>query len=219
MSWRTDWKAISDQTEGLLDAARFYVESLGPRSTDVYSVARKQLIPHSKRIFDTIAKYEETYARSLPPVAVECLNAFTREFGKFFSGIHPQDDLASIQVIITSLTSFRSEFNYRLSDATATGKRLSERAFIHLQRSIVADLQVREKWTEAHKKGEIECEKLGGAHLLLHGIWAFKVGAEGERTDLVLGEPLQDIAMVERSAETLVLPSGSLSQKRHARNR
>jgi hypothetical protein len=42
-------------------------------------------------------------------------------------------------------------------------------------------------------------------HLLLHGIWAFKVHTPDERTDLVLQEPIRDYDEVERSAEALVL--------------
>jgi hypothetical protein len=82
---------------------------------------------------------------------------------------------------------------------------LSERAFVHLKRSIVADSDLREKWKQSFKNGELACEKLGGSHLLLHGVWAFKVDAQGGRTDLILGEPITDLAEAERSAEALVL--------------
>jgi hypothetical protein len=40
------------------------------------------------------------------------------------------------------------------------------------------------------KAGEVACEGLGSVHLLSHGVWAFKVSATGERTDLILGERL-----------------------------
>jgi hypothetical protein len=205
MSWRTEWKAISDQIEGLLDAARFYVESLGPRTTDVHDVARKQLLPHGQGVYSTVVRFGETFKASLPPSAVDCLTRFLKTFGGHFKEGHPLDALGTVQVMITALTSFRSEFNYHLSDVSALAKRLSERAFLHLQRSIIADENVRRNWIDAFNTGETKCEKLGGAHLLMHGIWAFKVGAEGERTDLVLGEPLTDINAVERSAEALVL--------------
>jgi hypothetical protein len=52
--------------------------------------------------------------------------------------------------------------------------------------------------------------KLGGLHLLLHGIWGFKLNAEGERTDLVFQEPLPDSSDMERSAESLVLTEWKL---------
>jgi hypothetical protein len=36
MSWLTEWKALSAQIQGLLDAARFYVESSGVAQKDLY---------------------------------------------------------------------------------------------------------------------------------------------------------------------------------------
>lgn len=75
-----------------------------------------------------------------------------------------------------------------------------ERAFEHLQRCIVADDEFRGKWQRAFKR-ETKCEQLGAAHLLWHGIWAFKTDAKGERTDLVLGIPLDD-AQAQRVATT-----------------
>ena len=54
-------------------------------------------------------------------------------------------------------------------------------------------------------QGESACDKLGAAHLLLHGIWAFKASAEGERTDLVLGGKLSVDDGVRGSADALVL--------------
>lgn len=62
---------------------------------------------------------------------------------------------------------------------------LSEFAFAHLQRSIVADVTVQQKWQAAFQSGEAHCEKLGAAHLFSHALLAFKVRGEGERIDLV----------------------------------
>jgi hypothetical protein len=42
-------------------------------------------------------------------------------------------------------------------------------------------------------------------HLLLHGIWAFKVNAKGERTDLVFEEPADDLGAENSYADGLVL--------------
>ena len=92
-----------------------------------------------------------------------------------------------------------------LQSTSVVAKRLSERAFIHLQRSIVADSEFRRRWIEAFNTDETECEKLGAVHLLLHGIWAFKVNTAGERTDLVLPEPIREPSSIERTAEALVL--------------
>lgn len=92
-----------------------------------------------------------------------------------------------------------------LSDTQQHIRTRSERTFNHLQRLLVVDEEVRNKWKAAYEKGEIECEKLGAVHLLLHGIWAFKVDAEGERTDLVYQEPTGDLKEELRYADGIVL--------------
>jgi hypothetical protein len=83
--------------------------------------------------------------------------------------------------------------------------RRSARAFSHLQKCIIADDEIQTCWAAAFAKGETACEKLGAAHLLLHGIYAFKVDATGARTeDLVLSQPIVD-EEVFQVAEGLVL--------------
>ena len=68
-----------------------------------------------------------------------------------------------------------------------------------------ADSAFRAKWQTAFDEGEVECEKLGAVHLLLHGIWAFKVNAAGARTDLVYQEPAEDLTDEQQYADGLVL--------------
>ena len=85
------------------------------------------------------------------------------------------------------MSEFKSEFELTVGGSVEHAKSLVERAFIHLQRTIVVDHDIRKKWKSAFNTGEIACERLGAVHLLSHGIWAFKADALGERTDLILG--------------------------------
>lgn len=96
---------------------------------------------------------------------------------------------------------------YHLSDREERWRKLVERAFLHLDRLLVADPEVAHKWLTAFATGEPACEKLGGAHLLHHGLWSFKSHAPGERTDLVLGTRLaqSDLDDAARAAETMIL--------------
>jgi hypothetical protein len=110
-----------------------------------------------------------------------------------------------IKALVPRLAALRSAVDYHLRDFTFLARRITERAFIHLQRTIVADPATRGRWREAFEAGETACEKLGAVHLLLHGVWAFKAYSPGERTDLILGEPISDLAQVEAAAEALVL--------------
>lgn len=204
MSWRVEWKALSDQILGLLEAGQFYLETKSIRSDDPYRVAEKLLMPQAREILRDLTDFNTRYKSSLPPKAAWCLQDFLNNFYQHFYE-EKIDAQAGIQFRLTALASFRSQFNYHLSDQSAVAKHLSERAFLHLKRSIVADPDQRRKWQDAFGQGETACEKLGASHLLLHGIWAFKVNAQGERTDLVFGEPIRDLEEVAQTSEALVL--------------
>jgi len=103
------------------------------------------------------------------------------------------------------LAAFESEMSFLLSDVQQHIRSRSERAFSHLQRLIIVDKNTPDLRIEAFNEGEVSCEKLGAVHLLLHGIWAFKVNATGGRTDLVFQEPVGDLADEQRYADGLVL--------------
>ena len=107
------------------------------------------------------------------------------------------------KALIVRLVAFEAEFSYLLQDQQVAIRRLSERAFLHLQRSIAADPEIQAKWQAAFKR-ETDLEKLGSAHLLLHGIWAFKADA-GARTDLIFGEQIETYTEELRAASGLVL--------------
>jgi hypothetical protein len=81
---------------------------------------------------------------------------------------------------------------------------------VHLQYSLIADEGIRTTWCKAFKAGETACERLGANHLLLHGIWAFKANAPGERTDLILGTRLEITPEVESVAEAMALTEWKL---------
>jgi hypothetical protein len=204
MPLRPEWLALETRARAFLEAGRLYVESLVPNRDDPYNVADKQLLPQAYAVFDEIGRFVKRYANSLPGPAVECFTRFVSTSKDYFApgvvkGPH------GVRTCLVALAAFASEFSYHLADFTTLARRLSIRAFTHLQRSIVADADHARRWQTAFQEGERECEKLGASHLLLHGIWAFKVSAEGERTDLVFGEPLRDLSQVEAAAEVLVL--------------
>jgi len=204
LSWRIEWKAISDRIEGLLEAGRLFAQLWIGHGSDHKGIIKQDLAPHARSIFQDIKKFKDNYESSLPPTALASIERFLSHENNFMA--EPiRSDLDGIKFVLPCLASFRSEFTFKLSDIQAVAKRVTERAFEHLKRSIIADESVKSRWIGAFKSGEAACEKLGAAHLLLHGIWAFKAYAAGERTDLILGEPLMDLAVVESTAEALVL--------------
>jgi hypothetical protein len=66
---------------------------------------------------------------------------------------------------------------------------------------------------DAFSDRETACESLGACHLLAHGIWAFKTSAEGERTDLVLGQSLAITDDVRSASQGLVLTEWKLVRR------
>jgi len=204
LSWRTEWKAIWDRIEGLLEAGRFYVQVWQGKASKNGTI-RNVLLSHAISIFEDIKKYKEIYSSNLSDDAQNSIEQFiTNNTVHFTAGNTKEID--GLKESLVRLVSFRAEFTFKLSDIQEVAKTITERAFEHLKRSIIADESIKNRGSEAFKSGETACEKLGAAHLLLHGIWAFKAYAAGERTDLILGEPLRDdLSLVESTAEALVL--------------
>jgi len=206
MSWLTEWKAISECIQGTLEAGEFYIRVCNLRSDDPAGVAGKYLIPRAKEIFQSIQEFRNKHKSSLPPSAASCLDNFISMSPNFLN----QKGFFGVQATLSPLSAFRAEFTYKISDSSILIRRISERAFIHLNRTIAINSNIKEDWNNAFTKHETRCEKLGAIHLLGHGIWSFKVNAEGGRTDLVYEEPLSNLNEVEKSAEGLVLTEWKL---------
>lgn len=208
MTWRDEWKAIAARIDGLLDAGRFFVGTLQVSSEDGYGVAT-HLSNQAQDIIRAILNLSKANEASFPAPALNAIRAFLVRFEKPISD-SSVSGLSGLKLRLTSLSSLRAEVEYHLTDFAAVTRRRSERAFEHLQQSIVADDSIRGRWQAAFERGELACERLGGAHLLLHGIWAFKVMGPGARTDLVFGDQLTDLTRIERAADALVLTEWKL---------
>ena len=216
MNWLIDWQAISVQIKGILDAGSFFYSALHNSSEDSRSVKEKVLLPNAEKIVGNLKNFSEKYRSELPKVALECLNSFMDKPEIKESGFFKPERLwasGNVQFALTSLAAFQSEFNYLIADTEFIGRRLTERAFIHLQRSIVVDEAIREKWIRAFKTHETKCEEHGALHLLSHGVWAFKADATGGKTDLILNEPLTSLINIENTADALVLTEWKLVKK------
>jgi hypothetical protein len=213
MNWSNEWQALSSRIKGLLDAATFFYLALHHSSEDARSVKKKVLLPEAENIVTSLKAFSERYKLVLPEIATFRLKEFLEkpEFGaKDFFAPTTNYEVANLQFALTSLAAFQAEFNYIIADTQFIMRRITERAFVHLQRCIIVDEDFRRKWITAFERRETECEKLGALHLLSHGAWAFKVDALGGRTDLILNEPLAPMSLLERSADALVLTEWKL---------
>lgn len=206
MSLHTEWKAIAARIEGFLRSTGTFSQLLAVNSDDPFATASAILLPEAKGIFEELRQLAQRHEGTLPTAAQEALCRFLEDNKAYFdSAATGAKSREVIKRVATALSSVCAETSFHLTDFAATARRLSERAFIHLQRAIVVNEAVRAAWERAFSEGEVSCEKLGAVHLLAHGIWAFKVNAAGERTDLVFSDRPPDETEAERAAEALVL--------------
>jgi hypothetical protein len=201
--WTVEWTALSARIASLIEAGSLQLTTVTPQTTGCYNVS-KDLLQNAHGVVKQLKLFHRNHAEALPEAARDCLKQILDRYRPFFEE-EGRDNLPLVQAAVTLLASFRAEFTYLVSDTEAIARSRVAHAFAHLQRSIVADDSVRDRWNKVFCQGETACEKLGATHFLLHGVWAFKANAEGGRTDLVLGNPLMVDDGVRAAADALVL--------------
>jgi hypothetical protein len=197
MNYLERWNLLVGRIRGHETACRLFLGFSGPLIDNAPGVLIL-LADQCKATVDEIRKYGSEFGIQLPAAATEGI-------GRFLEG-QPKSDVKGVQLLqslVVQLVAFEGELSYLLQNRQQLIRRLSERAFIHLQRSIAADPEIQAKWQAAFKR-ETDLERLGSVHLLLHGIWAFKADA-GARTDLIFGEQIETYAEELRAASGLVL--------------
>ena len=182
------WRPLSARICGLERAAAVHARFLTVNSASPFG-ADKALQKHCEEIYANIIEFQKTFSESLPPAANSAIDRFKTDGGEQINA-NTNGDAKLVRTIIVKLVAFESEVSYCLDGQEERIRSASELAFVHLQRLIVADEDYRRKWQEAFDH-ETRCETLGALQLLWHGVWAFKVDANGGRTDLVYQEPLQ----------------------------
>lgn len=204
------WPAISGRIRGLVQAADLQAQFMKSNSNDSYGV-QKYIGNSCSQIFNEIEQYFADPNVELPTEIKQSISSFLDKRRSLFAGA--VNDAPQARAAIVLLAALEAEITYLLSDQQAKIQSRTERAFLHLQRSLAADEQQRSIWQSAFgTKGETACEKLGASHLLLHGIYAFKVGAEGARTDLILSS-FPEINEVAGAVDGLVLTEWKVASR------
>lgn len=207
MHYLEDWRAISAWIHGL--------ENAGTTNTHQRALA-KELRVQQGLLLDELHGFVTQHDGFLPPAASNLIKAFVAEHSQLIRSRDP--DMTEVivghaQAGLAFLKLLEARITYLLSDSEHAIRSRVERAFLHLQRSMVADEDFRKKWQHAFDNGgERACEKLGGVHMLLHGIWAFKVDGAGERTDLVCNEPIDPAQNAQASVDGFVLTEWKITK-------
>jgi hypothetical protein len=194
--WKLEWIALSSRIAGITDASTFLFQNSQKQKIEhVYStdILTENCTETARSVIGLLR-----YGGALPARATVALTRFdvwwkkTSDWLQTLRVTHRglDTDFQYLEACVVLLASIRSELDHLLADQDAIIRSHVNRAFRHLQRSLIADTEIQKKWQQAFSNDEYACEKLGAVHLLLHGIWAFKANSAGQRTDLVLGTHL-----------------------------
>jgi hypothetical protein len=206
MTYVDQWRALSSRIRGLTQAASLNAQYLAIRLSG--SSGREMVLGEQcRRVLAGLRVFHDSFRQSLPTSSISAIEEFLEKADPLIDKINgnPDNRQERVWTAMVMLAAFETEASFLLSDVQESIRARSERAFSHLQRSIVVDEEFRAKWGRAFASGEIECERLGAVHLLLHGIWAFKINAAGARTDLVFQEDSRDFEEAQRYVDGFVL--------------
>lgn len=208
MKWIAEWRALSKRIDQLREAADFIVScdrSVG--ATGSAPGIADNWLPTVKETAEDISDFLERNISLFHPDTQQVCRDYQRRYKETFRAQPGGNPFQVIQYRLSLLLVFRAKLDHLIGDFELFARRTIERAFVHLQRTLIVDANLRNRWLEEfNRNGEVSVEKLGAVHLLLHGIWAFKVDSTGERTDLILGEPLKNFRDdINRAAEMLAL--------------
>ena len=205
--WQLEWASIDTRISGLEATVSMLTHAaMLPGLNYEHMLTTSVGIPLIN-LSNSIRQFLDDYRDALPQQAVAVLTIFVMGLPR--NG----PELGSWQHAIDVVAKFvgqRAEIAATLQDGEFIGRQKTARAFEHLARSIVVDEGLKARWVAAFRTDETACERLGAVHLLLHGIWAFKVDSIGERTDLVLQERLHISRTVLDVADALVLTEWKL---------
>ena len=204
MTYFEEWRTIATLIRSLAKAGEIYARFRQVNSSDTYGSA-KALRKRCAVVLSNLENFSAVHAATMPPKARQSINSFVREHAGLIISEANNDALRyQMETALVMLTALEAEVSFLLADYQEDLRARSERAFAHLQRSLIVDNDLKARWKTAFDVGETHCEKLGSVHLLSHGIFAFKVEA-GERTDLVFQDHLRDVGSIQRYSEGLVL--------------
>ena len=164
-----DWVALSARIHGLIESGHLAAELLPPNNDSIGAMI--ELGKHAIAAIDNLKYFGATLGKFEADARV-AIERFTTQVqpltSAFGSGGSTSNEMRQIYIrqALVMLAAVETEVSYLLVDHQLAIRSRTERAFEHLQRLIVVDDNVREKWQRAFQAGEPECEKLGAVHLL-----------------------------------------------------
>jgi hypothetical protein len=200
MPYAEQWAALATRIKSLQSAGQLYGLFQTYQKEDSYA-AGAFLREQCEAVVGELRRFHADFAGSLPREAADRLGRFFNErVGQAASDAAEAQRAA--RAALVGLVGIESEITFILAGRQEHIRARSELALLHLQQCLAVDEDLAAKWQKAYAKDEPACERLGAIQLLWHEIFAFKVNAEGARTDLVFNEPVETSP---RGVEGLVL--------------
>jgi hypothetical protein len=206
--------ALAARIQGHVRAASFLLDSNGVDEEDVHKVVGAEVLPATLDTLQHLTNYQTEYRSVLPLGVVQSIDGLLSRHSALFAKApsvggpsSAAQNIRHLRAAAAILESHRVEIDHFISgDQDPVYAAHVERALLHLQRQLDIDGDVfRPSWQKAFdQQTEPALERLGGVHLLSHGLFGFKADAGGGRTDLILGTS-PDPIILERAATPLVL--------------
>jgi hypothetical protein len=201
---------LATQIKSLQRAGEVYGVFQSYHQEDTYS-AGTFLREQCGALIQSLEQFRHDFADSLPSAAIARIDHFLGTRLVRAAKDASTEQIGAARGALVALAAFEAEITFLLAGRQEQIRARSERALLHLQRTLAVDPDVSVKWRKAFEKNEVACERLGSVHLLSHGIYAFKVDAAGARTDLVFNEPPSDVLLTQ-AVEGMVLTEWKIAE-------
>lgn len=134
------WRAIADRIRSLAEAAEF--NKSYPQ--DSFGRARRLRV-HVEGVVSSLHSFRDRFQPALSAEALAAIDDASEQVGKLMpmaAGGHQELGAEAVFSAIFELCTFASQMTAALADIQLPLRALSDRAFQHLQRLIVADAEV-----------------------------------------------------------------------------
>lgn len=205
--WLAEWRLITEEATTLNRAILGFTNSVEHVNRGIYNdLAATVFLPALRATIERARAFAQEHEAALPR-GTTIVRDLLDQAPSRFANVAGLGGAVELSAWLTTVCVRAEPY---MHDSDATHVHVVERAFLHLQRLIVADRDVRRSWLAAYDFGEVACERLGGCHLLHHGIYGVKANAAHERTDLILGTRLSTPGAIRRAADAMVVTEWKL---------
>lgn len=156
--WKSEWQSIESRIAGLQSTASLVLAASGIHTNGLAyeALSNFALRPTLPDVLGALVAFGDAYVSVLPERSSEYLKKGIERIFEVIGRERSRWQQASWQAAFNAtavLVGLRAEVASSLVDNDALGRRITERAFEHLQRSIVADEGCRSRWEAAYQAG------------------------------------------------------------------